>query len=62
MSGAEPADDVAAIDIGAEPEAVWDLVADVTQMGRWSPECYRCRGSTVVPVLGTEPASRAGTR
>lgn len=43
MSGAEPADDVAAIDIGAEPEAVWDLVADVTQMGRWSPECYRCR-------------------
>jgi uncharacterized protein YndB with AHSA1/START domain len=35
-------DDVAEIDIAAPPGEVWDLVADVTQMGRWSPECYRC--------------------
>jgi uncharacterized protein YndB with AHSA1/START domain len=26
------------IDIAAPPERVWDLVADVTNMGRWSPE------------------------
>ena len=36
------APDVAEIDVAAPPEAVWDLVSDVTQMGRWSPECYRC--------------------
>ena len=32
----------AAIDIAAPPELVYDLVADVTRMGEWSPECYRC--------------------
>jgi len=25
--------------VAAPPELVWDLVADVTQVGRWSPEC-----------------------
>ena len=29
----------ASIDIDAPPEAVYDLVADVTRMGEWSPEC-----------------------
>lgn len=29
------------IDIDAPPERVYELVADVTQMGRWSPETYR---------------------
>lgn len=38
-----PTDDRAEIDVDAPPDAVWDLVSDVTQMGRWSPECYRCR-------------------
>ncbi|WP_421121068.1 SRPBCC family protein [Aquihabitans daechungensis] len=33
--------DTATIDIDAPPEAVYDLVADITNMGRWSPECYR---------------------
>jgi hypothetical protein len=32
----------AAIDIAASPELVYDLIADVTRMGEWSPECYRC--------------------
>ena len=32
----------ASIDIEATPELVYDLLADVTQMGRWSPECVRC--------------------
>ena len=27
--------------VAARPELVWDLVADVTQVGRWSPECIR---------------------
>jgi hypothetical protein len=30
------------IEISAPPEFVYDLVADVTRMGEWSPECYRC--------------------
>jgi uncharacterized protein YndB with AHSA1/START domain len=30
------------IQIAAAPEAVYDLIADVTRMGEWSPECYRC--------------------
>jgi uncharacterized protein YndB with AHSA1/START domain len=25
--------------VAARPEAVWDLVADVTRVGGWSPEC-----------------------
>lgn len=28
--------------IEASPETVWEMVADVTRMGDWSPECYRC--------------------
>lgn len=34
--------DRAEIDISAPAEEVWDLIADVTRMGEWSPECYRC--------------------
>jgi uncharacterized protein YndB with AHSA1/START domain len=30
------------IDIAAPPEFVYDLITDVTRMGEWSPECYRC--------------------
>jgi len=32
----------ASIDIAAPPDLVYDLIADVTRMGEWSPECYRC--------------------
>jgi len=32
----------ASIEIAAPPEIVFDLIADVTRMGEWSPECYRC--------------------
>ena len=31
----------ASIDVGAPPEIVWGLVADITRMGEWSPECVR---------------------
>ncbi|MGO8938710.1 MAG: SRPBCC family protein [Mycobacterium sp.] len=30
------------IDIAAPPDLVYDLIADVTRTGEWSPECYRC--------------------
>jgi hypothetical protein len=30
------------IEIAAAPELVYDLIADITRMGEWSPECYRC--------------------
>lgn len=32
----------ASLEIKARPEVVYDLVADVTRMGDWSPECHRC--------------------
>jgi uncharacterized protein YndB with AHSA1/START domain len=32
----------ATIDIDAPPSAVYALVADITRMGEWSPECARC--------------------
>jgi uncharacterized protein YndB with AHSA1/START domain len=27
--------------VAARPERVWDLVADITRVGAWSPECIR---------------------
>lgn len=32
----------ASIEISAPPEFVYRLITDVTRMGEWSPECYRC--------------------
>lgn len=34
--------DEVSIEVEAPPEKVWALVTDVTNMGRWSPECHRC--------------------
>ncbi|CAN5818184.1 SRPBCC family protein [soil metagenome] len=34
--------DTATTTVAAPPGRVYGLVADVTNMGRWSPECYRC--------------------
>jgi len=34
--------DEVSIEVAAPPEKVWALLTDVTQMGRWSPECVRC--------------------
>ena len=34
--------DETSIDVNASPEHVWSLITDVTQMGRWSPECWSC--------------------
>jgi len=44
----------ASIEIDAAPEVVWQLVADITRMGEWSPECVRAeweQGATG-PVVG----------
>jgi hypothetical protein len=30
------------IDVAAPPDVVYDLITDITRMGEWSPECYRC--------------------
>ncbi len=31
------------IEIQAPPDQVYALLADITRMGEWSPECVRCR-------------------
>jgi uncharacterized protein YndB with AHSA1/START domain len=34
--------DEVTVQVAAPPEHVWSLVTDVTQTGRWSPECTGC--------------------
>ena len=43
-------------DIAAPPERVYALVTDLSNMGRWSPECHRCEwvGGASGPVVGAE--------
>jgi uncharacterized protein YndB with AHSA1/START domain len=55
----------ASIEIAAAPEVVWGLVADITRMGEWSPECVRAEwedGATG-PAVGAHfhGYNRAGT-
>ena len=56
----------AEIDIDAPPERVYGLLADVTRMGEWSPECVRCRwiGALRRPEVGARfrGTSRNGWR
>ena len=42
--------------VSAPPERVWELVSDVTQVGRWSPECTggRWTGGASGPVVGAQ--------
>jgi uncharacterized protein YndB with AHSA1/START domain len=42
--------------VAARPELVWDLVADVTRTGEWSPECIRAAW------LGEHGRPRPGAR
>src|SRR5688500_5912157 len=41
-------------DISAAPDRVYGLITDVTNMGRWSPECHRCEwvGGATGPAVG----------
>lgn len=55
----------ASIDIAASPAAVYDLVADITRMGDWSPECVRCswtKGATGPAVGARFKAKNRGAR
>ena len=57
--------DTVSIDIAAPPEVVYDLVSDITRMGDWSPECYRCswtRGATGPAVGARFKAKNKGKR
>jgi len=52
--------DSVSIDIAAPPERVYELVADITRMGEWSPECYQCswaKGATG-PAVGARFKAR----
>src|SRR5438552_2915615 len=42
------------VTIGAPPEVVWRMIADVRRMGEWSPETYRCEwiAPATAPVVG----------
>jgi len=48
--------DTAQIEIDAPADEVYDLVADITNMGRWSPECYRTQW--VDGAAGPTPGAR----
>jgi hypothetical protein len=60
-----PQESSASIEVAADPQVVWDLVADITRMGEWSPECVRAEwedGATG-PAVGAHfrGYNRAGT-
>jgi uncharacterized protein YndB with AHSA1/START domain len=44
----------ASVHVRAAPEAVWNLVADITRMGEWSPQCRggRWLGRERGPMVG----------
>jgi len=57
--------DSVSIDITAPPERVYGLVADITRMGGWSPECYQCtwtKGATGPAVGARFKAKNKGGR
>ena len=60
-----PQQSTASIEVDAPPEVVWQLVADVTRMGEWSPECVRAEweGGANGPEIGAHfhGYNRAGT-
>jgi len=46
----------ARIEIDAAPVAVYALVSDISRMGEWSPECYRCEwlGGATTAAIGAK--------
>lgn len=59
-----PHDEVS-IDIAADPLTVYALVADITRMGEWSPECRKCTwtdGATGPAVGARFKATNRGRR
>jgi Polyketide cyclase / dehydrase and lipid transport len=60
-----PQQSSASIEVSAAPEVVWRLVADITRMGEWSPECVRAEweGDASGPAVGAHfhGFNKAGT-
>jgi len=60
-----PQQSTASIEIDAAPEVVWSLVADITRMGEWSPECVRAEweddSTSPEPGAHFHGYNRAGT-
>jgi hypothetical protein len=60
-----PEESSASIEVDAAPEVVWQLVADITRMGEWSPECWKAHweGESTAPAVGAlfHGYNRAGT-
>jgi uncharacterized protein YndB with AHSA1/START domain len=52
--------DAATVHVAAPPERVYELVADITRMGEWSPECYHCEwiGDATAPEVGARFKAR----
>ncbi len=50
----QPEEGSATVIVAAPPEKVFDLVADITRMGEWSPECVRAEwvDGSDAPVAG----------
>ena len=48
--------DTASVHVDAPPDKVWDVVADLDHISRWSPECYRVRwmGKPTGAVVGAK--------
>ncbi len=47
-------DDQVSLDVAAPPDAVWRMVSDIRNMGRWSPETFRTHwlGGARAPAVG----------
>ena len=50
---AQPTTASVSTDVAAPPDAVYALVADVRNMGRWSPECRSCEWVDEPGVVGS---------
>ena len=65
--GGQVADEVTGLTAAAEevvaarPELVWDLVADITRVGGWSPECIRAAWVTEPGLRSPAPGSPGAT-
>ena len=59
------AHDSVSLEITAPPDRVYELVSDITRMGEWSPECFRCtwtKGATGPAVGARFKAANKGGR
>ncbi len=56
--------DSVTIDIESSPHEVYDLVADISRMGEWSPECRHCAwtGGATGPAVGARFKARNRAR